>query len=70
MNQELRFIERVNEWIEEGHRPESDFSRTPVSRIQMEERFHCSSKVDRDPDFLAEFRELGRKRAREFLDAR
>jgi NTE family protein len=70
LNQELRFIERVNEWIEDGTLPADEFVRTDVRRIQMGKRFHCSTKVDRDPAFLDELRELGAQRAREFLDER
>jgi len=36
----------------------------------MGKRFHCSTKVDRDPAFLDELRELGSRRAREFLASR
>ncbi|ELZ21106.1 Patatin [Halosimplex carlsbadense 2-9-1] len=70
LNQELHFIERVNEWVEDGTLPADKFVRTDVRRIQMGKRFHCSTKVDRDPAFLDELRELGAERAREFLAAR
>ena len=70
LNQELRFIERVNDWIESGKLPADEFTRTEISRIEMGKRFHCSTKVDRDPRFLAELRDLGATRAREFLAAR
>ena len=70
LNQELRFIEQVNEWIETGKLPADEFTRTEIHRIQMGQRFHCSTKVDRSPDFIATLQELGRKRAQEFLTAR
>jgi NTE family protein len=66
LNQELRVIERVNEWIEEGHLPESDFSRTEIHRIAIGRTYHCSTKVDRSPSFLGELMELGEQRAAEF----
>ena len=66
LNQELRVIERVNEWVEEGHLPESDFSRTEIRRIPMGRAYHCSTKVDRDPSFLRELIELGEQRAAAF----
>jgi len=66
LNQELRVIERVNEWIDEGHLPESDFSRTAIHRIAMDRAYHCSTKVDRSPSFLRELMELGEQRAAEF----
>jgi NTE family protein len=63
LNQELRVVERVNDWIDAGHLPESDFSKTTVRRITMGETFHCSTKVDRSPAFLAELMDLGEPRA-------
>ena len=70
LNQELGFIERVNDWVGEGKLPADEFTRTEISRIEMGKRFHCSTKVDRDPRFLTELQELGARRAREFLEAR
>jgi len=70
LNQELGFIERVNEWIADGKLPNDEFQQTTIRRIHMGTRFHCSTKVDRDPAFLNELRSLGNQRAREFLDSR
>ena len=66
LNQELRVIERVNDWIDEGHLPESDFSKTEIRRIPMGKHYDSSTKVDRDPSFLTELMELGEQRAGEF----
>jgi len=66
LNQELRVIERVNEWIDAGHLPESDFSKTKIRRIEMGRAYHCSTKVDRSPSFLQELMDLGEQRATEF----
>jgi len=68
LNQELGFIEQVNEWVEDGKLPADEFQQTEIRRINMGKRFHCSTKVDRDPAFLDELRELGHQRATEFLD--
>ncbi|WP_436925063.1 patatin-like phospholipase family protein [Halosimplex amylolyticum] len=68
LNQELGFIEQVNEWVEAGKLPAGEFQRTDVRRIDMGKQYHSATKVDRDPEFLGELRELGRRRAREFLD--
>jgi len=70
LNQELKFIERVNEWVAEGYLPDDEFSTTEIHRIEMGERFHCSTKVDRDPGFLHELMELGHERAAAFLASR
>ncbi|WP_159765275.1 patatin-like phospholipase family protein [Halovenus carboxidivorans] len=70
LNQELRFIERVNEWVETGKLPAAEFSQTDICRIGMDRRYHCSTKLDRDPEFIEELIELGRQRAEQFLDER
>jgi NTE family protein len=70
LNQELGFIEQVNAWIESGKLPSDEFTKTSIHRIQMGKRYHCSTKVDRDPDFLTELQDLGKRRAREFFDER
>ncbi|AGN01047.1 patatin-like phospholipase [Salinarchaeum sp. Harcht-Bsk1] len=67
LNQELRVIERVNDWIDAGHLPESDFSKTRIRRIAMDRAYHCSTKVDRSPSFLQELQDLGETRAQTFL---
>ena len=69
LNQELRVVERVNEWVDAGHLPESEFSKTAVRRISMERAYHCSTKVDRKPSFIRELVDLGERRAKEFRTA-
>jgi len=63
---ELGVIERVNEWIDEGHLPESEFSKTKIRRLPMGKTYHCSTKVDRSPSFIQGLMELGEQRAAEF----
>jgi NTE family protein len=67
LNQELRVVERVNEWVEAGHLPAEQFSTVDVSRIEMDRAYHCSTKVDRSPEFIGELMDLGETRAAEFL---
>jgi NTE family protein len=67
MNQELRFIEWVNEWIEEGLLPTDRFAHTAVRRIQMDERFHFTTKLDRRPEFIGRLMDMGEARAERFL---
>jgi NTE family protein len=67
LNQELRFIERVNEWVENGKLPADEFTKTEIHRIEMDDGYHCSTKLDRDPEFIEELKELGRDHATEFL---
>ena len=68
LNQELRVIERVNDWVDAGHLPEGEFSKTAVRRIPMEADYHCSTKVDRSPSFVRELMSLGEARAAAFLE--
>ena len=70
LNQELGFIERINDWVADGKLPADEFTQTDIHRIEMGQRFHCSTKLDRDPDFLAKLMDIGRDRAGEFLTAR
>jgi len=70
LNQELGFIERVNEWVADGTLPEGEFKHTEIERIQMGRDYHCSTKLDRDPEFIRELIDLGRDRAGDFLAAR
>ncbi|MFW6448619.1 MAG: patatin-like phospholipase family protein [Halobacteriota archaeon] len=67
LNQELAFIERVNEWIETGYLQEGPFTRTAIHRIEMDRQLHYSSKADRSREFIDELRALGSRRAEEFL---
>jgi NTE family protein len=67
LNQELRFIEQINEWVDDGKLPAGEFKQTDIHRIEMGERFHSSTKVDRDPEFIAELMELGTERANNFI---
>ncbi len=70
LNQELRFVEQVNEWIEEGKLSPEEFTQPDIHRIQMGKRYHCSTKTDRSPEFIDELLERGRKQARAFLAER
>lgn len=67
LNQELRFVERVNDWIEDGHLPESEFTKTTVRRIELDRDYHCSTKLDRSPSFIRELVEFGEAEGTAFL---
>ncbi|MEY7849920.1 patatin-like phospholipase family protein [Natrarchaeobius sp. A-rgal3] len=66
LNQELRMIERINEWIEGGHFDHPEYTKTDVRRIQLE-GYHYASKLDRSPRFLEELVERGETEATAFL---
>ncbi|MEM4782216.1 MAG: patatin-like phospholipase family protein [Halalkalicoccus sp.] len=69
LNQELRFVEQVNEWIEDGYLPEERFVHTDIRRISLGERLGYPSKLDRSPAFLDRLIERGEREARAFLDS-
>ncbi|MFC6731426.1 patatin-like phospholipase family protein [Haladaptatus sp. GCM10025893] len=68
MNQELRFIHTVNEWIEAGHLPREHYNVVRTRKIMFNRDLHAASKLDRSSDFLAELLELGERRGRSFID--
>ena len=70
LNQEVRFVEKVNEWVADGDLPADRFSHIDVHRIEMGRQLGYATKVDRRPEFLTALRELGRERASEFLAER
>ncbi len=70
LNQELGFVRRINEWVEDGTLPSENFSKTEIHRIEMGKRFHSSTKLDRDPEFIQELLELGRTQADSFVEER
>lgn len=67
LNQELRFIEWVNGWIEAGHLPADQYARTTVRRIELRENYRRSTKLDRTPSFLRDLVALGEEQAAAFL---
>jgi NTE family protein len=67
LNQKLRTVERVNEWIDRGHLPESEFRRVAVDRIEMDRTDARSTKLDRAAGFVEEPMDPGERRAAGFL---
>ena len=70
LNQELGFIETVNEWVETGKLPAEEFSTTEIRRIKMDGQYSYSTKLDRSPAFIDELLDFGREQAAVFLDER
>ena len=70
LNQELQFLEQVNEWLDEGYLPEERFSRIDIHHIELGAGLHASSKLDRSPSFLEQLRTEGGQAAAAFLDGR
>ncbi|MEF8842507.1 MAG: patatin-like phospholipase family protein [Haloarculaceae archaeon] len=67
LNQELRFIEWVNEWVQKGYLPAERFSLTTVRRIELGAGYDHSTKLDRTPSFIEGLIGTGEDRAAEFL---
>ncbi len=68
LNQELRFIERVNEWVDQGFLPEDRFTHTEVRRIELGWSLGAASKLNRSKRFIRELMDRGVERADAFLD--
>ncbi|WP_255198319.1 patatin-like phospholipase family protein [Halorarius litoreus] len=68
LNQELRFVETVNDWIDAGHLPTDEYSHTEIRRVQLRRRFSAASKLDRRPAFVEELLAGGHERGRDLLD--
>lgn len=67
LNQELGFLQQVNEWIDAGYLPEERFNRIDVRRIPLGERLSYPSKLDRSPEFVGDLMDAGERRAESFL---
>jgi len=70
LNQEVRFVEKVNEWVADGTLPSARFEHIDVHRIELGRQLGYATKVDRRPEFLDSLRALGRERAAAFLTGR
>lgn len=69
LNNELRTIERVNEWIDGGYLEHPDYTTTAIERIELS-GYDRTTKLDRDPAFLEALVEEGERRAATFLEER
>jgi NTE family protein len=69
MNAEMRFIQRINDWIDKGYLPER-YTHTEIKRIRFPKgrRLDWRTKLDRDPKFLEQLVENGETQAESFLD--
>jgi NTE family protein len=70
LEQELRFIERLNRAVAAGKINPDRYRPMRVARIALERELGYRSKLDRRPDFLEELREYGHTKARWFLKDR
>ncbi|MFB6119165.1 patatin-like phospholipase family protein [Halosegnis sp.] len=68
LNQELRSIRRVNEWIERGDLSTRNFTHTTIRKIPLEESYHAATKFDRSKPFIRDLLELGEQQAIDFYE--
>lgn len=67
LNQELRYIALVNEWIDAGYLPDERFNRITVRRLKLNRKDSFPSKLDRSPAFIRDLLEEGKRQAEAFL---
>jgi NTE family protein len=66
LNQELRFVEHINDLVDEG-RLDGEYKHTTVRRITLDRDLSRASRFDRRPSFLATLFADGTERAESFL---
>ena len=67
MEQELKFLERLNQGLASGTIDRTRYRPIQVSRVSLDRELGYRSKLDRRPAFLEELREYGNTKARWFL---
>ncbi|GGN84594.1 MULTISPECIES: patatin-like phospholipase family protein [Haloarcula] len=70
LRQELAFVERVNEWLDEGALDDDRYKRVVVEQLRLDEELSYSSRFDRSPTFIEDLFEAGRAEASALLDAK
>lgn len=70
LEQEIRFIERINTLLERGALIDGGYRPIEVHRIIMEHDLDATSKLDRSAVFLNGLLSYGRERATQFLEKR
>jgi NTE family protein len=69
LEQEVQFIEQVNEWVDAGYLPDR-YTHTDIRRVRFEEELAWSTKLDRSPAFIEELFRTGRAQAEAFIAER
>jgi NTE family protein len=67
LNQELHFVERVNEWVRNDRLVDGQYKHTTVRRIHLGRDLEYASKLDRSPGFVADLIDHGERTAQQFL---
>lgn len=70
LNAEVRFVQQVNEWIENGHLPDR-YTHTDIRRIPFRQQgLDWRTKLDRSPEFIETLIADGEAAAESFLERR
>ena len=67
LNQELFFIEKINELVCNGALAGTKYRKIAVESVALDRDLDTASKLDRSPRFLADLISLGEQRAGDFL---
>lgn len=70
LEQEIRFIEQVNEWRTEDVLPADRYKQVAVERIRLDRELSYASKLDTRPSFVEELVAEGERTAEAFLAER
>ena len=70
LNKDIGIIEQVNDWLDAGYLPESEYKHVEVRTIRLNRDLSYASKLDRTPSFVAELLETGAADAGAFLERR
>lgn len=69
LNQEVYFIERINELIASGVISDTNYKHITIRRLMMQRSLDYASKLDRSPSFIKDLIADGEERARAFMQA-
>lgn len=69
LEQEVYFINKINEFVKEGSFSKGDYKKILVQRVTMDKELPYSSELDRNPEFIKDMMQYGEKKAEELFDA-
>lgn len=67
LNQEVDFIEKINDFVRNGHFSNGPYKEIDVKRVRMERDLPYASKLDRNPEFIDEMMAYGETQAEQLF---
>jgi NTE family protein len=67
LNQEIFFIEKINELVDKGLLKNSKYKLIKIRRLEMLRDLDHASKLDRNPSFIQDIMAYGEEKAQDFL---